>query len=315
MRSWSFAAACAAVLLCSFQTGARAQDKPTNSYEHYLERSHHVQFYSAEAFGCKTAAALAAIAKQEALLKELNEQVPPDRMSMNANVDKQRQGYFQLVNKVEMNLAALRNLPPCAGQGLQWFIGGEIGGGFGTTTFNVMPSFDINSGGFIYGVNGGFLVPLPMNNGLQVGVRAGLLGGPMTGGISGPVASPRFEYDVKDRWQGYIEALIREEAASPASWLPPFRTAFFTASAGVAEVNTQVNGRMGNFSVTDTMTRPGFTFSVGAGMPVTDINGHPVDVTLQYRGTYVPSGTVNIPGSVGTSAWANAITLGSGIRY
>lgn len=216
---------------------------------------------------------------------------------------------------------------PLTAGGIHPFVGFEIGGGWSTTRFNVDPPFNVNGSGFVSGINGGFLVPLPGSL-VSLGPRIGVQGNFFSGTTSNPIASPLFDYTVKNNWMAYQEAVVQFNFR----YLPlteslnvhnaPLVLPFVTLSAGFAEGTTRIQGATPGFSVTDSFTWVGPTFSAGFGVPLYSIippsapvfGGTPFLYT-QYRATLAGQNTVNIPGQVRTDFWAQGINFGLEFRY
>jgi hypothetical protein len=207
------------------------------------------------------------------------------------------------------------------------FIGVEVGGGWSNTNFDVMPPFGVSGSGFVGGINGGVLIDIPGTI-FSVGPRIGWQGGNISGGISGPTASPFFDYSVKTKSVFYQEALVsipiqRELLGFEKTFVGPggektsLRLPFVTASAGIAEVQTQFTGTSGAFQVIDTVNRTGFTGAVGIGMPISPVFlGGELDAYAQYRIIALPTTTVSIPGQVRINDfWVQGITFGLELRY
>jgi hypothetical protein len=194
------------------------------------------------------------------------------------------------------------------------FIAVEAGAGWSNTNFSsVTPPFNVNGSGFVYGLNAGVLFNIP-GTAFMIGPRIGFLGGQTPGSIANPPASPAFIYDVKTLWTFYQEAVVRVPINFPMR--SPSLFPFITASAGIAEIKTQVTGTSGGTQVTDSATRTGFTFTGGFGIPVVQtVDGAAVDLYLQYRGTVGGDADVNIPGKVRTNYWAQGINFGVELRY
>jgi hypothetical protein len=176
------------------------------------------------------------------------------------------------------------------------------------------------------GLFGGVLIPVPNTN-IFMGPRLGWQGGNISGSIVAPPASP-FTYKVTTNSIFYQEAMVEipffqdlyhrlydEPPAQKLAYPPNLFLPFVTASAGIAEVHTDVKGTLGGFSVTDGGYRPGITLTTGLGVPVGVVmNGATVDVFVQWRGT-MTTATVNIPGSVPQVYWVNGIDFGVQFRY
>lgn len=216
--------------------------------------------------------------------------------------------------------------PTLSTGGLHPFWGVEAGGGWATNRFDVTPGFGANGGGFVSGINGGFLVPLPGSQ-LLIGPRIGVQGNFFNGTASDPPASPGFDYRVKNEWMAVQESLFQINLGSrPAGGdvtAAYFGSLMYAAiSLGIAEGHTSVTGSMAGFSVTDGFSWTGPTVSAGLGVPLnTFIPAPPVVfggtpfVYGQYRATFAGSGTVNIPGQVRIDPWIQSLNFGLQIRY
>lgn len=215
----------------------------------------------------------------------------------------------------------------------QYFVGANVSGDFQQTNFAVAPPFTVNSSGAMGGLFGGALFPVPNTN-ISIGPRLGWEGGFLQGGIVAPPASP-FTYKVTTNSMFYQEAMVKipvplfaDPRSPPVSpgYPPALLFPFVTASAGVAEVHTEVKGTLGAFSVVDSGYRPGITLTAGLGVPVdglwrylTAFNPAPsdfdsIDLLVQWRGT-MTTATVNIPGAVPQAYWVNGIEFGIQLRY
>lgn len=217
---------------------------------------------------------------------------------------------------------------PCPGTasltGFHPFVGAEVGVGWSNTNFDVVPNFGVSGSSLIGGINGGFLYYIPGTS-ISVGPRIGWLGGDMSGTTANPPASPFFDYTVKVRSFFYQEAFIsipiqREVFGFEKTFLDGgasvgLKFPYVTASAGVAEARTQITGTSGAFEVTDSLSRTGFTFTGGIGIPIQQSFGGTLDAYLQYRGTIFSSGAVDIPGKVTTDYWVQGINFGVQLRY
>jgi hypothetical protein len=206
------------------------------------------------------------------------------------------------------------------------FIAIEGGGGWSNTNFDVMPNFGVGGSSFVGGVNSGVLFDIPGTI-LSIGPRFGWQGGNMSGTNANPPASPFFDYTVKTTSIFYQEALMsipiqREVLGFEKTFLDGgaqigVRLPFVTASAGVAEVRTQVTGTSGAFEITDSANRTAFTGTVGIGMPISPVVlGGALDVYAQYRFVALPNATVGIPGQVQIdNRWIQGINFGLELRY
>jgi hypothetical protein len=207
------------------------------------------------------------------------------------------------------------------------FFAVEVGGGWSNTNFAVAPPFGVSGSSFVGGINGGVLIDIPGTI-FSVGPRVGWIGGNMSGSISGPTASPFFDYSVKTKSIFYQEALVsipiqRELIGFEKTFFEPgggqtsLRFPFVTASVGIAEVQTQFTGTSGAFQVIDSANRTGFTGTIGIGMPISPVFlGGELDAYAQYRVIALPTATVSIPGQVQiNNFWAQGITFGLEFRY
>ncbi len=196
------------------------------------------------------------------------------------------------------------------------FIAFEAGGTWLNPNFEVSPPFGVQSSGFVGGINGGVLVEIPETH-YFVGMRLGWQGSNTSGTTSAPIASPFFDYTVKARSIFYQELMLQIPinigAVEPKQF--PRAYPFITASAGIAEAQTQFTGTSGAFQVTDSVTQTGFTGTVGIGMPINQtFLGGAVDVYAQYRLIVLPDTTVSSPGRVHVSSYKpQSVTLG--FRY
>ncbi len=198
---------------------------------------------------------------------------------------------------------------------MQAYVAVEAGYGGNTTSFSVAPPFDVTGSGLVYGLNAGLLVDIPGTI-FSVGPRIGWLGGQMPGSTANPVASPTFIYDVKTLWTFYQEAVVQVPLNFGNTMQSSQLFPFITASAGIAEVKTQVTGTSGGFQVTDSATRTGFTFTAGIGMPINQtIFGQPVDIYAQWREVLTGSRNVNIPGAVPDNYSNRTFKIGGRIRF
>src|ERR1051326_5896604 len=130
--------------------------------------------------------------------------------------------------------------PPGApvGRGrIQPFLGIEGGVRASTTTFDVVPPFDVDSTIGVVGLNGGFLY-MPTGTNLLVGPRVGVLLGFGSGSIADPPASPGFTYKVEMPWTAFYEAVAGADLG-PALFS---RNARILGSIGGAHTHTQVPG-------------------------------------------------------------------------
>jgi hypothetical protein len=202
---------------------------------------------------------------------------------------------------------------------VEFFGGIELGGGFSNTDFMTIPGFDVTGTGGLVGLNAGFLWSVGAT--VAIGPRLGWFGSNVNGKTERPPASPNFDYEVLMRNIFYAEALVRF-AASATSDPRPVDRVFFnydyyaTASLGVAQVQNQVTGTSGAFRVVDSYTAIGVTASAGLGVPIfQSSSGVTIDLTGQYRVTFVPQVEVNIPGKVGNDFWAQGLSFGLELRY
>ncbi|MBI3704611.1 MAG: outer membrane beta-barrel protein [Rhizobiales bacterium] len=222
--------------------------------------------------------------------------------------------------------AAMRTTNIRSNDAFHPFFALEAGGGWSNTNFAVAPPFGVSGSGFIGGINGGVLIDIPGTI-FSAGPRIGWQGGNMSGSTANPPASPFFIYDVKTTSIFYQEALLsipiqRELFGFEKTFLDgagqiSLKLPFVTASAGVAEVRTQVSGTSGAFQVTDSVTRTGFTGTVGVGFPISPVFlGGELDAYAQYRFIALPSATVSIPGQVQIdNRWIQGINFGLEFRY
>jgi hypothetical protein len=196
----------------------------------------------------------------------------------------------------------------------------EGGGGWSNTNFAVAPPFGVSGSSFVGGINGGVLIDIPGTI-FSVGPRIGWQGGNMSGSISGPAASPFFDYNVSTTSIFYQEVRISSSGLFPdAGFLGDSirgRNITPSVSVGVAEVQTKFTGTSGAFQVTDTVTQTGFTGTVGIGFPISPaFLGGELDAYAQYRVIALPTATVSIPGQVQiNNFWAQGITFGLEFRY
>jgi hypothetical protein len=202
----------------------------------------------------------------------------------------------------------------------------EGGGGWSNTNFAVAPPFSVSGSSFVGGINGGVLIDIPGTI-FSVGPRIGWQGGNMSGSISGPTASPFFDYSVKTKSIFYQEALVsipiqRELIGFEKTFFEPgggqtsLRLPFVTASVGIAELQTQITGISGAFQVIDSANRTGFTGTIGIGIPISQtFLGGEMNAYAQYRGTVLSRANVNIPGMVPIDFWAQGITFGLQFLY
>jgi opacity protein-like surface antigen len=199
-------------------------------------------------------------------------------------------------------LASLPAAPPAfmTTSGFTPFLG--IGGGFrsSSTDFDVTPPFDVSALTGVVDVNGGLLFNLPGSN-LFFGPRVGGLFGFGSGSISDPPASPGFTYKVEMPWTVYYEAEFG--AAFHGATMNDTRV---HASVGGATVNTLVTATAGGFSVDSNVTRTGVTASLGIDVGVSPS----LSVGGQVRYINVPSGPVDIPGTVPISSNVFIATVG-----
>jgi hypothetical protein len=166
--------------------------------------------------------------------------------------------------------------PLFPGGGVHPFFGGEVGGGWTNTNFGVDPPFSVNGNSFVYGLNGGVLVDIPCSNGASIGPRFGWDGSNLNG--STWYMPTGFAYSVKVNSTFYQEALVRVPINFPG--LPSNLTLLFpfvTASVGLAEVHTRTSGTLGDFSINNSTTTPGFTFTGGFGVPIAQFGGGRLD--------------------------------------
>ena len=176
--------------------------------------------------------------------------------------------------------------------GLQPFIG--LGGGIGgsTTTFDVTEPFDVHGIPGVIDLNGGFLFN-PTGTGFFAGPRVGALFGIGGGSVTDPPASPGFTYKVEMPWTLYYEAMFGFEMHGP--FMAPFMAdTRVHASIGGATVHTVVTATAGAFNTDSSLTRTGLTASAGFDVPISPM----VSLGAQFRYINVPSGTVDIPGTV-----------------
>ena len=203
----------------------------------------------------------------------------------------------------------------------------EGGGEWSNASFEVSPPFNVPGSGFVYGVNGGVQIDIPGTI-FSVGPRVGWQGGNMSGTTSAPAASPLFDYSVKTTSIFYQEALVsipiqrrlfgfETTFFGPGGEQTSVRLPFVTASAGIAEVQTQFTGTSGAFQVIDSANQAGFTGTVGIGVPLNqNFLGGVLDIYAQYRFIVLPSATVSIPGQVQIdNRWIQGINLGLQVRY
>jgi hypothetical protein len=200
------------------------------------------------------------------------------------------------------------------------FIGVEVGGGWSNANFAVAPPFNVTGSSFIGGINGGVLIDIPGTN-FSVGPRIGWQGGNMSGSTFYPPTG--FTYAVDNR-SVFYQDLMGQIRVQPFGIITPnrypglnFSDVFLRGSVGIAEVHTQVTGTSGAFQVTDSVTRTGFTGTVGIGVPISAaFLGGNLDAYTQYRFIDVPSTTVSIPGLVQIDdRWVQSIAFGVAFRY
>ncbi|MBI3702928.1 MAG: porin [Rhizobiales bacterium] len=184
-------------------------------------------------------------------------------------------------------------------------VGAEGGWGNSHTNFNVIPNFDVNGTGGVWGVNGGMMFGIP-GTPIYLGPRIGILSGGMSGTTSNPPASPTFAYTVARGTAVYGEVEFGTRLRAVFNNVPSGVRLF--VSAGAASVKTNVTGTSGGFTVSDSSTNTGFTGAVGVGY---EIENTPLTLTAQYRYINVPSTTINIPGAVPISGNINVFTFGA----
>lgn len=194
--------------------------------------------------------------------------------------------------------------PPFASPSLvnpfQPFIGIDVGFGGSNADFKTAPPFSVGGSGFVYGINGGVLFDIP-GTPISFGPRVGWLGGNMSGSTANPPASPTFTYSVLTRWAFYEEGMIQwrpglsilGRTKEPANVVASITR--FWMSMGWAETKTKVTGTSGDFRVSDSTTKTGFTAAVGVGVPIVNT---PLSITAQFRYINVPTANFNIPGVV-----------------
>jgi hypothetical protein len=172
---------------------------------------------------------------------------------------------------------------PLTVNGLQPFLNVEGGIRGSRTTFDVTPPFDVDAATGVVGVNGGLMFA-PMGGNFFFGPRVGVLFGFGSGSRVSPPASPAFTYKVEMPWTVFYEA-------EAGTWIG---NTMLHASIGGATTRTSVTGTAGAFSVNDQLSRTGVTASAGFDVPVAPS----VFLGGQFRYIRVPSGPVDIPGTV-----------------
>ena len=204
----------------------------------------------------------------------------------------------------------------------------EGGGEWSNASFAVSPAFNVPSSGFAYGINGGVLIDIPGAT-FSFGPRIGWQGGNVSGSIANPPASIGFQYEVKTKSIYYQDAMVsipihpellgfEKTFMASGQGLTPFgRLPFVTASAGIAEVRTEITGTAGAFQVTDGGSQTGFTGTIGVGVPISqNFLGGVLDIYTQYRFFVLPATTVSIPGQVQIDSRSmQSLNLGLEIRY
>ena len=185
---------------------------------------------------------------------------------------------------------------------IQPFLAIEGGVRASTTTFDVVPPFDVDSTIGVVGLNGGFLY-MPTGTNLLVGPRVGVLLGFGSGSITDPPASPGFTYKVEMPWTAFYEAVAGADLG-PALFS---RNARILGSIGGATTHTKVTGTAGAFSVESSTTTTGLTASIGMDFEVSPS----LFLGGQFRYINAPTGTVSIPGPVpiSSNSYIGTITL------
>jgi len=189
------------------------------------------------------------------------------------------------------------------GQGrIQTFLGLEGGVRASSTTFNVVPPFDVDDPTGVVGLNGGFLY-MPTGTNLLIGPRIGALIGFGSASITDPPASPGFTYKVEMPWTVFYEAVMGANLG-PTSFSGNAR---ILGSIGGATTRTKVTGTAGAFTVEDSKTATGITASLGMDFEVSPS----LFVGGQLRYINTPTSEVLIPGLVQISgnSFIGSITL------
>jgi hypothetical protein len=184
-----------------------------------------------------------------------------------------------------------------------------------------IPGFDVTGTGGLVGLNAGVL--WNVGSTVAIGPRIGWIGSNVSGKTERPPASPNFDYEALMRNMFYAELFVRFAGFTTDNSAPrPVDRVFFnynyyaTASLGVAQVQNQVTGTSGAFRVVDSYTAIGVTASAGLGVPIFQSSGGvTIDLTGQYRVTFVPQVEVNLPGKVGNDFWAQGLSFGLEFRY
>jgi len=180
------------------------------------------------------------------------------------------------------------------------FFGVEGGLRRSGTDFDVTPPFNIGATAGVIGGNGGLMF-MPPGSSYFFGPRVGVLFGIGSGSIGNPPASPAFTYKVEMPWTIYYEAEVGTRLGALLS-----SDTGVHASIGGASVNTSVTGMTPGFTVSSHVTRTGLTVSAGIDHALTPT----VSVGAQFRYINVPTGTVDIPGTVPIASNIYIGTLG-----
>jgi hypothetical protein len=123
----------------------------------------------------------------------------------------------------------------------------------------------------------------------------------MSGTTANPVASPTFIYKAETQSLFILDGFIEFDKS-----IVPGHIFDMTTSAGVAFDRTKITGTSGAFEVSDTISRTGFTFTIGAGYPVAE----GWDVYWRYRGIVLPKAGFSIPGQVDVDSYMQIVSVG-----
>jgi opacity protein-like surface antigen len=191
------------------------------------------------------------------------------------------------------------------------YLGGQVGGGWSTSTFNVAPPFDVRGSGAVGTIYGGYQFIIPGSS-IGIGPQIGVTGGDINGSITNPPASPGNTYAPKEKaiifGEGRISVPIggafnsatRSRLTAGAAW---WNYVSVNVTAGAASVTSSIDCSCGAY---DSRSRVGPTASIGLSVPVTSN----LAVVGQVRGIWLPSTTFNIPGAVPVDQSIYTATVG-----
>jgi hypothetical protein len=208
--------------------------------------------------------------------------------------------------------AAPPSREPSLGHFVVPFAGLDVGVVGSSANFDtVAPPFNVGGVSGVAGINGGVLIK-PSDGKFRFGPRFGFLTGFGSNSISGPAASPFFDYRVETAWIVYYEA--------EAEWCPDWGSERMqlTFSLGGATTNRSITATMHSFNFqqmpfteNSSHTSTGLTASVGLGLPIT----RQIDLTSQLRWLDTPSAPFFVPGLVQVSGYEIIGTLGMRMKF